>query len=80
MSFLLVTEIAVLVLVAVALFLDLRFPCDGRVRLILALVVLIKIGLVFYIARRKGEQKGYAQCERQMGSGVQLGTPSGRSP
>jgi hypothetical protein len=66
MGFLLAAEILVLALVIVALFLDFRFPCDSRVKILLALVVFVKIVLIVYISRRKGEQKGYAKCERQM--------------
>jgi hypothetical protein len=65
---LLLAEIVVLMLVLMALWLDLKFPCDSRIKILLLVVVFIKIVLIIYISRQKGEEKGYAKCEAQVGN------------
>lgn len=75
---LLVAEIIVLSLVLIALWLDLKFPCDSRIKILLLVVVFIKIILIIYISRQKGEEKGYAECEAQAGNkrGLKFSSPS----
>lgn len=62
-TFLLTTEIIVLLLALLALWLDFTFPCDQRIKILLFIIVMIKICLIIYISR----QKGYEKCEAQLG-------------
>jgi hypothetical protein len=72
----LITEILVLALVLGALWLDFKFPCDSRIKILLLIVVGIKIVLIIYLSRQEGEKKGYAECEAQSRALARPTTPA----
>jgi len=59
----LVIEIILVVLLIGCIYLDWKYPCDKTVKFIVSIVVIIKIILIAYEFKRKGEKKGEQECK-----------------
>lgn len=61
-----IIELILLGLIIVVIIIDYKFPCDRRIKVILSIVVAIKIILIAYLFKRKGEEQETRQCQIEL--------------
>ncbi len=68
----LIIEIVLILLLIGCIYLDYKYPCDKQVKFIVSAVVLVKVVLIAYEFKKKGEKKGEQMCEKKYGSATWL--------
>jgi hypothetical protein len=62
----LITELVLLALLLISLYLEFKYPCDKRVRILISIVVLVKVILIAHLMRQRGEKQGEEIAKNQM--------------